>query len=384
MDENQDKSTQNEKNNDIFNKIHQYKEQKELSWSKLAQKIYLEHTKDSDEHLTSKEEEDLIKKFTQNLRKAISRRTTKIKMGEDKIFLKDIFSILDIDYKKNLPIPKTLPAKEKYIEMNIQILYHREILWEEFIEKALQEVTEAANNGFKEAQTLLAHFYYYYGNNGISNVSKALEYYQQAAEQNDEIALYQLGLLYEYGNEKISPDWNKAYKYYEQSAKAMFPLAFNKLAFCYYRGFGTPKNIQKFLEYAKKSKEYDDVVGTLYLAFAYKEGIGVEIDKKLAIDIYETLLGNDKVQPYLIEILWSLAKLCKEKNIPNKAKEYFDRSLYEWQKMMHELWNCERFDTIAQFFTHSPEKYNEILKHSHYDYVNQPSNPTIVKALLNI
>ncbi|MDG4947589.1 sel1 repeat family protein [Actinobacillus equuli subsp. haemolyticus] len=304
------------------------------------------------------------------------------KWEKKRFFFKIFVAHLKLEYKKNLPRPKELKYKEHYIDLNTNILYEERPLWDKFIEKALLEVEDAAQNGFKEAQTTLGHFYYYHGKNGMRNVLKALELYQLAAEQDDEIALFQLGRIYEYGDD-VKQDDVRAYKYYEKAARKEFPLAFSKLAFCYYQGIGVEKSTHKFFEYAKKATEHNDVIGSLYLAFAYKEGVSIEPNKERAIEIYETLLDNEKAERYLIEILWALAILYKEEHSSDKAKEYFDRSIDEWSQMMKVAWKTEQFDSISQFFSSTPERSNEILKCSHYDYIYTPSKPTILKALVN-
>ncbi|MDE8034540.1 sel1 repeat family protein [Actinobacillus equuli subsp. equuli] len=378
-DKNRDKL---EKDENIFGVIKKYKDDEGLSWSKLAKEIYNKLTEANDEYLTAEEEKQIIKNFSENLKRAVSRKQESTKMGEKKVFLQDICAHLKLEYKKNLPRPKELKYKEHYIDLNTNILYEERPLWDKFIEKALLEVEDAAQNGFKEAQTTLGHFYYYHGKNGMRNVLKALELYQLAAEQDDEIALFQLGRIYEYGDD-VKQDDVRAYKYYEKAARKEFPLAFSKLAFCYYQGIGVEKSTHKFFEYAKKATEHNDVIGSLYLAFAYKEGVSIEPNKERAIEIYETLLDNEKAERYLIEILWALAILYKEEHSSDKAKEYFDRSIDEWSQMMKVAWKTEQFDSISQFFSSTPERSNEILKCSHYDYIYTPSKPTILKALVN-
>ncbi|MDG4947588.1 hypothetical protein NYR72_02930 [Actinobacillus equuli subsp. haemolyticus] len=86
-DKNRDKL---EKDENIFGVIKKYKDDEGLSWSKLAKEIYNKLTEANDEYLTAEEEKQIIKNFSENLKRAVSRKQESTKMGEKKVFLQDI------------------------------------------------------------------------------------------------------------------------------------------------------------------------------------------------------------------------------------------------------------------------------------------------------
>lgn len=385
-DKNRDKLKISEKNENICEILKSFKE-KTGSWSNLAKKIYYKISEDEAEETplpSPEEEQKIIRKFSTNLKNAIRRNQDSTDLDGKKIYLRDICDRFELPYIRNLPSQKTPFDKQDYIEANTHMIYEIEVKWDTFIDKYLNNIKEHSDAGFTEAKTMLGNFYYYHGYNGIRNITKAIELYISAAEENDELALYQLGRIYEYGDKEISPDANQALKYYKKAADKNFPLALNKLAYCYYQGIGTQKNMSKFFEYAKKCESVDDIVGKLYLAFAYSNGIGTNESPSDAIKIYETLLTIEDAKQYKMEILWALCKLYKsegEYQDLTKAEEYFKTSLDTYNKLMTQAWEMNVMDIVWNIFTLTPERYNGILKNAHYDYVNKPERPTVIRAL---
>ena len=381
-DKNRDKLKISEKNENIWEILKSFKE-KTGSWSNLAKKIYYEMFEDNPA-LKGSEEKDIIKKFSQNLSKAVKRKQESTTVDGETLYLSDVCRHFKLTYQKELTAIDIDFDQESYIDTNIHLLNERqEPDWNNFL-KYLDVINKYAIRGIVEAQTFLAHFYYYHGENEVRNVNKAVQLYKEAASQNDKFALYQLGRIYEYGNEGVPSDANQALKYYKKAADKNFPLAFNKLAYCYYQGIGTLKNMSKFFEYAKRCESVDDIVGKLYLAFAYSNGIGTNESPSDAIKIYETLLTIEDAKQYKMEILWALCKLYKsegEYQDLTKAEEYFKTSLDTYNKLMTQAWEMNVMDIVWNIFTPTPEHYNGILKNAHYDYVNKPERPTVIKAL---
>lgn len=381
-DKNRDKLKISEKNENIWEILESFKE-RTGSWSDLAKKIYYEMFED-DPALKGSEEKDIIKKFSQNLSKAVKRKQEYTTVGGERLYLSDVCSHFELTYQKTLTAIDIDFDQESYIASNIYLLNERQAPdWNNFL-KYLDIINDYAIRGIVEAQTFLAHFYYYHGENEVRNVNKAVQLYKEAASQNDKFALYQLGRIYEYGDEGVSRDENQAFKYYKKAADKNFNLALNKLAYCYYQGIGTPKNMSKFFEYAKRCESVDDIVGKLYLAFAYSNGIGTNESPSDAIKIYETLLTIEDAKQYKMEILWALCKLYKsegEYQDLTKAEEYFKNSLDTYSEHMTQAWEMNVIDIVWNIFTPTPERYNGILKNAHYDYVNKPDRPMVIRAL---
>ncbi|OOF82112.1 tetratricopeptide repeat protein [Rodentibacter caecimuris] len=368
--------------------LKKFKESEGYSWKEFANHIYskIEDCKELKDkyHLSifiDDKEDEAKNFFNQALKKAIERKQEYTKLNGEKIFLQAICKLLELNNEEELA------NKETYIQVNTDVLYEKTILWKErFIPKALNEVETAVAQGHKEAQTRLGHFYYYYGENEIRNVKKALELYKSAARQGDRLALYQLGLIYEYGNEEIKADENQAYDFYRKSAEQNFPLALNKLAYYYYS-----KGVwSSFFEYSEKAEELGDIIGTLYLAYAYKEGLGTNQDIEKAISLYRDLIGKEKAAPYKLDILWTLSMLHKKSAKPlaqHDAKHYLNEYLNYYKEGIEKAWednNNDVLNLMTQVVSPTPDKYNRILTRAHYDYVHNPQKPTVISALFNL
>lgn len=359
------------------------------SWRSLAAEIYRikeDYSKKSpktNERPQKDRKEIIINAFAKTLEKAIRtieagerKNRTTIKLNGKTISFKEILSHLQQN--------NTSFKGSEYIKANTDILYKKRKFSEKFAEEDLEKVKNDENQGHKEAQTTLGHFYYYYGENKIRNVKKALELYKLAAEQGDHLALYQLGLIYEYGDTdgNIEPNKEKSYKYYKQSAEKNFPLALNKLAYYHY----AKKEWKDFFTCAKKAKERGDVIGTLYLAHAYQEGLGTNENIKEAISLYQNLTGNEEAVPYRLEILWTLVILHKKLDTPagqNDSKLYFNKFFNFLKQWIEKELDDNNVDLFNQFFNTNPDRYNRILAAAHHDYVHNPKKPSVISALFS-
>lgn len=380
-----DNTKVSEKNKKFIEAIEKYKKDTGDSWTKIIDKIYDQIEEDEElkekyklNNLQDDKEDEEKKDFSKRLQKLIE-RNKKGKNQEDTNLNGEPISLKKICELLYLNTQKELKNKEIYIQVNTDVLYERPILWEEwFIPKALKEVELAVEQGYPEAQTILAHFYYYHGKNGIRNVKKALDLYHSAAEQGYRFALYQLGLMYEYEDKDgdIVPNKDKSYKFYKGSADQDFPLALNKLAYHHFN----KKEWEQFFYYAEKAKEKDDVIGMLYLAYAYQKGIGTTEDIEEAIKLYKELLNNIEAAPYRMEIQWTLAKLYKQSKKEITAKEYFDKAFETLKQGWKKVWEDNKLDIFEQMFNTTPDRYNNILAAAHYDYVHNPQKLTVISA----
>lgn len=364
------------------------------SWRSLAAEIYRikeDYSKKSpktNERPQKDRKEIIINAFAKTLEKAIRtieagerKNRTTIKLNGKTISFKEILSYLH-------PEGNT-PFKEKdkcwYVDRNKDILYEKPFQWGEFAEKDLKKVKNHANQGHKEAQTTLGHFYYYYDENRTrKDIKTALELYQSAAKQGDYLASYQLGLIYEYGNKEgdIEADEDKSYKYYKDSAEKNFPLALNKLSYYHY----AKKEWKDFFTCAKKAKERGDVIGTLYLAHAYQEGLGTNENIKEAISLYQGLINNEEAAPYHLEIFWTLAMLNKKLNTPahqNDADYYLNQYFEFYEKGIKNAWKEDKIDFFNNFYNTNPDRYNRILAAAHHDYVHNPKKPSVISAFFS-
>lgn len=388
-----------------FEAIYEYLKKQGWLYSDLAEEIYYKYINSEEyeyEYESKSKEEEYIKNFAKNIKKAIQRKkqshitisTELLPTNKRKISVKKICEILNIDIPKEITYIGDIPEYDidAYLRFNKDtIITQTRERWSLFEEKALKEVEYYAERNKKEAITALAHYYYYCGKNGIRNPTKARELYEKAASENDEIALYQLGIIYEYGSENILADENKAFNYYQRLSNSNFALALNKLAYCYYEGKGVSKSLDDFFKYIEKSSEQGNeqgnLEGKLNLAYAYTNGLGINKDVGKAINIYEEILNED-VNEYTVLIYMTLSYLYRTeisiKDI-NKAREYLKKSIEIQLDLIENLEESKLniFDPIYQMMSLTPEKFINIAKNKHYDYTNTPTQPTVIKALIS-
>lgn len=132
--------------------------------------------------------------------------------------------------------------------------------------KGVEQDTETAIEYYTKSKSwnTIAHIYYE-GMHCEPNAEEALRYYLIAAEEGDAGAMNMIGILY-LGNEHYDPicahleitDYDKAFYWFKKSAKLKNVGAMINLAYCFYDGEGTPKNLEAarklFLEVAEIEK----------------------------------------------------------------------------------------------------------------------------------
>ena len=103
----------------------------------------------------------------------------------------------------------------------------------------------------------------------------------QLAERGDAAALFELGNRYSEG-QGVPTDRPRAFKYYVDADARGFVLAKGQLSLAHLRGFGTPVNPAKALEYAQAGIEFDDPEAMATMAALYSEGEVLKQDDKQA------------------------------------------------------------------------------------------------------
>lgn len=108
MTTNSDKITDNknfsQKNENFIEKIKKFKEEDGVSWKKIANKIYyaIEQNEEYNQHyrlnaVIDHEEDDVIRKFADALENAVKRNQKSTSLNSEKIPLKNICFLLEIN-----------------------------------------------------------------------------------------------------------------------------------------------------------------------------------------------------------------------------------------------------------------------------------------------
>ena len=119
---------------------------------------------------------------------------------------------------------------------------------------------QAANKGNSAAQFKLGSMYQN-GTGTAQNIHSAIEWYSRAILQNHVQAFYQLGLIFDEGVINDNGEWiikedkRKAAIYYQKASQLDYNLAFSRLAFLYENGLGVEVNNKRALSLYQKSTE---------------------------------------------------------------------------------------------------------------------------------
>jgi len=167
-------------------------------------------------------------------------------------------------------------------------------------EMAIKWYEEAANHGDERGQCEMADRYYI-GMGVMENRKKAFELYEKSAAQGYSEAMYQLARFHE--NSNVEEGYETVLEWLEKAAELGNEDALEMLGNYYYAGFGVEINYKKSLSYYRKilesnssfvekckdcatGKQILSAWGIYLLAEMYKEGNGVESNRKKALQYY--------------------------------------------------------------------------------------------------
>ena len=179
------------------------------------------------------------------------------------------------------------PHEDKFSceENNIGYCYEYGKEVDEYLKKAFDSFTIAANAGNSIAQNNLAAFY----KNGTvverKNLKKAFELYTLAANQGNLNSIYNLGYFYQYSI-GVKKDINKAIELYTLAANQGYSKAQYQLSECYKYGRGVETNIDKAIELLTLAANQGHSDAQFDLAVCYALARGVEKNDKKAVELY--------------------------------------------------------------------------------------------------
>ena len=186
---------------------------------------------------------------------------------------------------------------------------------------------------------------YCYGSGTEQNYQKAFEWFERSAKQKNKFAQYSLANLYYYGN-GVEKDLSQAFLWYRKSSAQGQPYASYAIAQMYNKGEYVNQSEETAQRYYKsalsgflKLESKDQADDNLYykLGSMFKKGLGTDIDMDRAIDyfkrsaemnnkngLYEygkTLIQGKYIEADLNKGLECIEKAMKLKN--SNAKRFF-------------------------------------------------------------
>lgn len=223
------------------------------------------------------------------------------------IFLRQLFTYLAKNgieeyYQKAFYYNEKL-SKTNDVEafINLGTMYLEGIGVEQDESKAIECYEKAVELGDKEALSYLGKIYY-----NKKDFDMAFKYYQKASGRIGGIADYMLGNMYYYGK-GVEVNYEKAAQYYILAAGLGHIRATIKASILLHEGKGISQNDREaayFLDKAIRQFEYEaskneptqkekKMISLAYnnLGIFYIDGIGVEIDYKLAIENLEKAIN---------------------------------------------------------------------------------------------
>ena len=175
-------------------------------------------------------------------------------------------------------------------------------------EKAFEWFLKSAQEGNKFAQYSLANLYYY-GNGAEKNLKEAFGWYMRSAKQGQPYASYAVAQMYSKG-EYVEHDEKTAQEYYNQALSGFLKLEadgqaddnlFYKIGAMYKNGLGTEADMNKAIDYFKRSAELNNKNGLYEYGKALLIGENITQDIPKAMDCLEKAvrLGNLNAKRFL-------------------------------------------------------------------------------------
>ena len=231
--------------------------------------------------------------------------------------------------------------------------------------QAFEWFLKSAKEGNKFAQYSLGNLYYY-GNGVERDLSQAFLWYQKSSSQGQPYASYSIAQMYNKG-EYVSQSEENAQRYYKNALSGFLELEskdqaddnlYYKLGSMFKKGLGTDIDMDKAIDYFKRSAEMNNTNAKRTLALEYISGKHLELDIENGLEMLtecadsgDTLscykLGKiyfkgeivykdlNMAEKYLLKAaenkneyaLYSLGKLYLEENSLDKAVGYFEKAL---------------------------------------------------------
>lgn len=169
-------------------------------------------------------------------------------------------------------------------------------------EKAFDWFLKSATEGNKFAQYSLANLYYY-GNDVERDLSQAFLWYQKSSSQGQPYASYAIAQMYNKG-EYVCQSEEIAQRYYKDALSGFLKLEskdqaddnlYYKLGYMFKKGLGTGIDMDKAIDYFKRSAEMNNKNGLYEYGKALLLGEHISQDKKKAVKLLEKAIKLENI-----------------------------------------------------------------------------------------
>ena len=197
------------------------------------------------------------------------------------------------------------PSSKKlkpYVQYRIGKIYCYGSGTEQNYQKAFEWFERSAKQKNKFAQYSLANLYYY-GNGVEKDLSLAFLWYQKSSAQGQPYASYAVAQMYSKG-EYVSQGGETAQRYYKAALSGFLELEsmeqaddnlYYKLGFMFKKGLGTDIDMDRAIDYFKRSAEMNNKNGLYEYGKALLLGEHIPQDKEKAVKLLEKAIKLENI-----------------------------------------------------------------------------------------
>ena len=189
-----------------------------------------------------------------------------------------------------------------YVQYRIGKMFCYGLGTEQDYEKAFEWFERSAKQKNKFAQFSLANLYYY-GNGVEKDLSQAFLWYQKSSAQGQPYASYAVAQMYSKG-EYVSQGGETAQRYYKAALSGFLELEsmeqaddnlYYKLGFMFKKGLGTDIDMDRAIDYFKRSAEMNNKNGLYEYGKALLLGEHIPQDKEKAVKMLEKAIKLENI-----------------------------------------------------------------------------------------
>ena len=189
-----------------------------------------------------------------------------------------------------------------YVQYRIGKMFCYGLGTEQNYQKAFEWFERSAKQKNKFAQFSLANLYYY-GNGVEKDLSQAFLWYQKSSAQGQPYASYAVAQMYSKG-EYVSQGGETAQRYYKAALSGFLELEsmeqaddnlYYKLGFMFKKGLGTDIDMDRAIDYFKRSAEMNNKNGLYEYGKALLLGEHIPQDKEKAVKLLEKAIKLENI-----------------------------------------------------------------------------------------
>ena len=245
-------------------------------------------------------------------------------------------------------------------------------------EKAFEWFLKSAKEGNKFAQYSLGNLYYY-GNGTDKDLSQAFLWYQKSSSQGQPYASYSIAQMYNKG-EYVSQSEENAQRYYKNALSGFLGLEskdqaddnlYYKLGSMFKKGLGTDIDMDKAIDYFKRSAKMNNTNAKRTLALEYLSGEYLELDIEKGLEMLtECADSGDTLSCYKLGKIYFKGEIVyKDLNMAEKyflkaAENKNEYALYSLGKLYLEKEKYSLDEAVGYF--EKALKYEDIKPYAEY------------------